>query len=40
MLVVSLIFSRKGSFRVVLEEISKNYVFSIHIIYSIHVIKV
>ena len=37
----TIIFSRKGlSFRVALEDLLKDYIFSIRFIYSIHVIKV
>ena len=36
----TIVFSRKGLFRVALEEILKNYIFSIRFMYSIHVIKV
>ena len=36
----TIMFSRKGSFRVALEGILKDYIFSIRLIYSIHVIKV
>ena len=37
----TIIFSRKGlSFRVALEDVLKDYIFSIRFIYSIHEVKV
>ena len=37
----TIIFSRKSlSFRVALEDVLKDYIFSIRFIYSIHVVKV
>ena len=36
----TIIFSHKSIFRVALKEILTNYIFSIRVIYSIHVIKV